>query len=393
MKKVFASVIAGSLLFVAGMGEARADDGAQSVISERRALKPGSGTYVVDTTIDVKVWRAPNGGWQPTNLDFDLWGKSDSANAVSVRWKDGGKVVGTTDCEAPDIDESKDMASGHWNDQAKVSCQVKHDTIVINHTGTFEAEIVLRAAGKPEQLLRKVAFAVGAVKETESPNSATRWYVDQDYKLAEVVGFWDWDAGSLHLRAYTKQDHDIQTDGKLRCTVDGKPIAKDGVVQPGGGMSREVRGAKQTNWVQLEGIVWMPRTSGKWTPGKYECQMIVSAKVMRTIRFTLDSKLAFVTSSEQQGAGMIASRTTFLPDFDIPAGIDLPFSRTAFTTLAMSGRTWKSVPTAVSAASNLAIAVAPKEKDAGSSTSTPAATTKKGKGAGAKPKGKTAKRK
>lgn len=392
MNKLFASVAIGSLLFMACMSEARADDGANAVISERRALKPGTGTYVVDTTIDVRISRwLSQGGWQPASIDFDLWGKSDSANAIAVKWKDGNKVITTMECEAPDIDEAKDMSTGHFNDQAKVHCQASSGTTpAVTHTGTFEAEIYLRAAGKPEQLLRKVSFAVGSMKENDTPNARTMWFVDHDYKLAEVVGYWDWDAGSLHLRAYTKQSADIQNDGKLRCTQDGKPIAKDGVVQPGGGMGLAVDGVKPTYWVQLEGIVWLPRTSGKWTPGKYECQMIVSAKVMRTIRFSLDSKLGFVTSAEQQGTGAIASRTTFLPDFDIPTGIDQPFSRSAFVNLAMSGRPWKNVPVAVISASNIGV---PSAGPSAPAAAEKTATTKKGKPA-AKPKGKgkTAKR-
>lgn len=390
MKKLFAAALAGSTFLALAMGEARADDGAAaSVIAERRALKPGAGLYVVDTTIDVRIGRSGQSGWHPEALEFDLWGKSDSANALVVRWKDGTKVVSTMECEAPDIDEAKDYR-GNYNDQAKVHCQPKGPDVSIAHTGTFEAEISLRVAGKPEQLLRKVAFAVGSVKENETSGAWTTWFVDHDYKLAEVVGYWDWDAKSLHLRAYTKQASDLTTEGKLRCTVNGAPLGIDGVVQPGGGMGLEVSGTKKMAWVQLEGVVWTPRSSGKWTPGRYECQMIVAAKVMRTIRFSLNEKLAFVTSSEQQGAGAIASRTTFLPDFDIPPGIDQPFSRTAFTSLAMSGRTWKTVPNAIASASNVPLPSAPVAANSG--TTGGASPSKKAKGGG-KAKPKTAKRK
>lgn len=387
MRKLFAAVLAGSTFLALGMGEARADDNATAtVIAERRALKPGNGLYVVDTTIDVRIGRGGLNGWAPETLEFDLWGKSDSANAIVVKWKDGAKVVSTTECQAPDIDEAKDRFTGHYNDQAKVTCDVKGHDVSIAHTGTFEAEIFLRVAGKPEQLLRKVAFAVGSVKENDTAGARTEWFVDHDYKLAEVVGYWDWDAKSLHVRAYTKQASALTTEGKLRCTVNGAPFGSDGVVQPGGGMGLEVRGTKSMAWVQLEGVMWTPRSSGKWMPGKYECQMIVAAKVMRTIRFTLNDKLGFGTSSEQQGAGAIASRTTFLPDFDIPAGIDQPFSRTAFANLAMSGRTWKTVPNAIASASNVTIPSAPVAANSS------AAPPKKAKGGG-KAKPKTAKRK
>jgi len=130
----------------------------------------------------------------------------------------------------------------------------------------------------------------------------------------------------------------------MRCSVNGQPIGRDGRLDIGGGMGLEVRdGAhdKEMHWQQIEGIMDLNRISAVWIPGKYECQMVHSAKVLRTIRFQLDAKKAIVASVEQQGKpGSIASRTTYLPDFDIPAGIDLPFNKNAFGSLAISGRPW-----------------------------------------------------
>ena len=134
MKKTVATLIAGSVVCVASL--ASADD--LAVAQERRALKPGPGLFVVDTTIDVRVTRAyvkdkkgnsRPGGWRPSSLEIDLWGKSDSANAIVVKWKDGAKVVGTTECAAPDIDESFDKYQNRFADQDKVQCDVKEGSV------------------------------------------------------------------------------------------------------------------------------------------------------------------------------------------------------------------------------------------------------------------------
>lgn len=392
MNKPVATLIAGSVICIASL--ASADDA--TVVAERRALKPGPGLLVVDTTIDVRVGRASvkdkkgfsrPGGWQPTSLEFDLWGKSDSANAIVVKWKDGTKVVATTECPAPDIDESKGN-DGNFNDQEQVRCQVKDGAVpAIARTGSFQAEIYLRAAGKPEQLLRTFAFAVGSVREIDSPDATVNYYVDHDYKLAETVGFWDWDAGSLHLRAYVKQDKELAGQGKLRCTVNGTPITRDGWLDTGGGMSLSVHdGAhdKDIHWQQLEGVMDLARQSMVWVPGKYECQMIHSAKVLRTIRFQLDAKKSIVPSPEQQARpGAIVSRTTYLPDYDMPSGIDLPFSRGAFGALALSGRPWLgSVPP--QGAKGIALAV---EAPPAAAATTPVKAAK-GKAKGKAPKKK-----
>ncbi len=377
---------------------AHADDAGPSVVAERRALKPGPGLYVVDTTIDVRVGRASvknakgfsvPGGWQPTTLEFDLWGKSDSANAIAVKWKDGAKVVYTSECSAPDISDAKDHTGG-WADQEQVRCEIKDGNMAIARTGLFEAEIYLRATGKPETLLRKIAFAVGSVKDVDLPDATITYFVDHDYKLAEAVGYWDWDGSGLHLRAYTKQANDLVGGGKLRCTMNGAPMGKDGWFQPGGGMGLDIHDGghdKHIRWIQLDASMDLPRGSGKWSPGRYECQMIHSAKVLRTIRFQLDAKLGLVTSSEQQPKpGAIVSRTTYLPDFDIPTGIDLPFSRASFGALAMSGRPWLGpVPSASSSATLLALS----ESVTPSSAAAAPAPAQKGKGkAPAKPKKK-----
>ncbi|WP_394844323.1 hypothetical protein LZC95_45635 [Pendulispora brunnea] len=333
-------------------------DSAQ-VVAERRALKPGAGLLVVDTTINLQVgsgWVAdPKGGtkrsgWQPTRLKFELWGKADDAAAIVVTWKDGTKTVGTTQCAVPQITEAKPDGATfpNWQDQGEVLCDIKDGAINYSKIGTYDAEIAYRAAGKSDQLLRKINFTVRNYGSNDSEYAQIDYYVDRDYKLIENVAYWDWDGGSLHVRAITKQEGDFNDPGKLRCTMNGQPFGTDGDVNFGQDSFSYSDGArnKKVQWTQLDGGIYVSRESGRWKPGRYECQMIFKAKVLRTLRFQLDPKLGIVAGPEQTPPrpGAFASRTTFLTDVDIPAGVDAPFNRTAIERQAFLGRPWITPP-------------------------------------------------
>lgn len=310
-----------------------------TILAERTALKPGPGLFVVDSTLSIRVGQGSvkdkkgishPGGWTPTRIEMDLWGKSDTADALKVNWKNGNKVVGTTDCETPEISGT----SG--DDQKTVYCDIKEGP-VFPKVGKYDFEITYTVAGKAPLVLRKGNFTVRNYVRGQE----LLYYVDLDYKLAENVAYWDWSGSNLVVRTHTKQKSDFaRSEGKLRCTVDGQPLGVDGSVQAEGAGNAQQGVDDSVTMLKLEGAVFSNRKGGKWKPGKYECQFVMGGKIMRVARFQLAPNLAIVTSPEQTGAGAFVSRTTLLTDIDIPAGIDLPFDVTALQKQAFLGRPW-----------------------------------------------------
>jgi hypothetical protein len=336
---------------------ARAKD-ADATATEARGHKPGPGLYVVDTTIrlhvvmgrvkDAKRISHP-GGWRPDSLRFELWGKAAADDLITVNWKDGATTLGTTECRVPEITEKVDDYQPYpWMDQAQVSCDVKGDDFVYPKTGTYDAEIMYKTAEKSPVLLRKLAFTVRAYFNNDANrNDPTfqnaQFYVDHDYLLAQNDAYWEWRAGSLNIRSYTKQvgDFDRSQGGRIKCTINGQP-ALEGDLTIGGNETfsfRDGEHATQLGWYNLHGTLAAHRTSGKYKPGKYECKLTAKAKVLRTIRFQLDQNLAIVTSDEQNHKpGAFVSRTTYLPDVDVSG--DEPFNKDAIEHQAFLGRAW-----------------------------------------------------
>ena len=172
-----------------------------------------------------------------------------------------------------------------------------------------------------------------------------QFYVDHDYLLAQNDAFWEWNGGSLNIRAYTKQlgDFDRSTGGKIKCTVNGQ-AGLDGDLVIGGNQTFSFRDGEhktQLGWYGLRGTLNAKRGSGTYKPGKYECKLTAKAKVLRVIRFQLDQNLAIVASNEQiHKPGAFVSRTSYLPDVDIPSGADEPFNKDTIEHQAFLGRAW-----------------------------------------------------
>ncbi len=323
--------------------------------NEARALKPGPGLYVVDTSLRLEASRAEKtnkkgesveAGWHPTRLEFTLWGKVDSADVLVVTWKDGAKTVGTSECQTPDVPDTLDRFQ--WMDQGQVSCLTDEKSkIVYPRTGTYGAEIALKSTTRTT-LLRKISFTVKAVVGQSGSTKVSSFYVDHDYRMRENFAYWA--DGSLKLRFWLKRDGDSPPPdtGRTICTVDGAPLVIPGPPTPsdvrpdaeGIQVTLDPNANKTVEWRQMVGIVWGDRA--KFKTGSYDCQIVASGKLLRTFRFELDKTLRIVPSAEQQAGrdGAIASRSTYIPDVTYGAGADIAFDKNAPEKRAFMGRAW-----------------------------------------------------
>lgn len=296
---------------------------------EQRDNKP-DGTVIVDSSIQLTAERVQNNsgkeiGAKPNRFVFWLWGKAGSEDKIVVTWKKGGKKIGKlTECPVPDI--SEEQRGNNWDDQGQVQCQVK-DEVVFPGPGTYSADIGLRSTETQKVTpLRTITFNLHSYP---AGGNATGWYVDRDGALKENFAYWKPDEESLVLRTWTKQKPGWHPgDGKVKCTVDGKPAAQVGTVNPSDSFEYTDAKDKGASWVQLEGTFFNNEREKEkaWVPGKYECKMLAAGKVLRTFRFELEKSLKIAVSPQQAG---IASRSTYLPDVDIPAGVDAPFDAKA----------------------------------------------------------------
>jgi hypothetical protein len=283
---------------------------------------------IVDSSIQLSAVRVQNNngkeiGAKPNRFVFWLWGKAGSEDKIVVTTKKGGKKIGKlTECPVPDI--SEEQRGDNWDDQGEVQCDVK-DEVVFPGPGAYSAEIGLRSTETQKvTALRTIAFNLHSYSTT---GNSTGWYVDRDGALKENFAYWKPDSENLVLRTWTKQMPGWQPgDGKVKCTVDGKPVSQVGTVNSSDSFEYKDMKDKGASWVQLEGTFFNSERGKGWVPGKYECKMLAAGKVLRIFRFELEKSLKIAVSPQQAN---IASRSTYLPDVDIPAGVDAPFDTKA----------------------------------------------------------------
>jgi len=296
---------------------------------EQRENKPGDGTVIIDTSIQLTAERVQNNngkeiGAKPNRFVFWLWGKAGSEDKIVVTWKRGGKKIGKpTECPVPDVTE--EQRGDNWDDLGQVQCDVK-DEVVFPGPGVYSADIGLRSTETQKITpLRTLTFNLQSYPTT---GNSTGWYVDRDGALKENFAYWKPDSELLVLRTWTKQKPGWHPgEGKVKCTVDGKPATQVGGVSSSDSFEYSDTKDKGASWVQLEGTFYNnEREKQGWVPGKYECKMLVAGKVLRTFRFELEKNLKIAVSPQQAG---IVSRSTYLPNVDIPAGADAPFDAKA----------------------------------------------------------------
>jgi len=327
MKNVKLNVALVMLVTAAAIpGSAQADP--SLTVKEQRENKPGDGTQIVDSGILLTATRVQdkNGkeiGAKPNRFVFWLWGKAGSEDKIVVTWKRGGKKIGKpTECPVPDVTEEQRF--GEWQDQGKVQCDVK-DEVVFPAPGVYSADIGLRSTETQKVTpLRTITFNL---QSYAGMGKSTGWYVDLDGALKENFAYWKPDSEMLVLRTWTKQQPGWEPgEGKVKCTVDGKPAAQLGSVNPSDGFDYKDTKDKGARWVQLEGTFFNNARDKGWVPGKYACKMLVAGKLLRTFHFELEKNLKIAVSPQQAA---IASRSTYLPNVDLPAGADAPFDAKA----------------------------------------------------------------
>lgn len=264
-----------------------------------------------------------------------------------VRWLSGKKALGTTECDAPEINEQYDKYGGTYRDQGKVECEVPEGKIIFKQPGLATAEVSYRSAETQKVTpLRKISFLVKKYVSSPGKPPSQSYYVNRDAKLAETFVYWEEDY--LRLRSWTKQPtSNYNVQGSVKCTVNGKPWAADSRVESGGGFSlREYdkagKKSTDTEWAKLIGNIWVKRDSGKYQPGNYECKLLGSGRLLRTFRFALDNQLRVLPSAEQSPPkpGALATNATYIPDVTLAPGADAPYDKKSLKDLAFFGRPW-----------------------------------------------------